>query len=654
MKRCIIHFGMHKTGSTSIQQTLFDHAQHLKNIYYLHSNQPNSSIPIITAFGDNPVQYFWNRRQRLTEDQVKARAEATKARLTTQLQTSEKSDFLLSGEGISLMGEAALTRLVAWLTDHVDLVEAVGYIRAPASFMASSFQQLIKGAQIPADWSELVPRYRQRFQALDQVLGQGHVQFWKFDPASFPGGCVVRDFCARLNIDLPETWIVRMNEGLSRDAVALLYAYRKHQPDDCNRPVQPLLRLLAALPGPKLQFSAPRIREALALRQDDIAWMENRLGASLDELITDQPNAVHNEADLFHFSPESVHWLEEQLAATGHRTRLSSQPTPEHIAEYMRILALQVADNTREAPRKKPTPALPPMKQAPISRAANKIFLLGVGCQKGGTSWLHAQLAKHPAVNMGFAKEYHVFDTIYIEEHQRILDQRMEKLNVLVNDSKRAEKLIDLISFCKNPDNYFDYFDDLCQKSDQIKIVGDLTPAYAGLPVQAFELIKTKAENKGFTVKVIFLMRDPFEKIWSNIRMGRRKAINKNPQHIFNSDENKSILNQYNKKSMEFRTRYETTISNLENVFDSSNIFCGFYEKLFTEKSAKLIQNFLEISNLNVDFNEKVNASPKSEAIIETETIKKVVDYYKTTYLFCAEKFADQDLKTIWTGYQYL
>ena len=42
-----------------------------------------------------------------------------------------------------------------------------------------------------------------------------------------------------------------------------------------------------------------------------------------------------------------------------------------------------------------------------------KIFVLGVGCQKGGTTWLYKQLIKSEAVNFGYTKEYHVFDTIY-------------------------------------------------------------------------------------------------------------------------------------------------------------------------------------------------------------------------------------------------
>lgn len=43
-----------------------------------------------------------------------------------------------------------------------------------------------------------------------------------------------------------------------------------------------------------------------------------------------------------------------------------------------------------------------------------KDFILGVGCQKGGTSWLRNQLNNHETCDFGFLKEYHVFDYLYL------------------------------------------------------------------------------------------------------------------------------------------------------------------------------------------------------------------------------------------------
>ena len=38
------------------------------------------------------------------------------------------------------------------------------------------------------------------------------------------------------------------------------------------------------------------------------------------------------------------------------------------------------------------------------------VFLLGLGAQKAGTSWLHAQLNQRRDADFGFLKEYHIHD----------------------------------------------------------------------------------------------------------------------------------------------------------------------------------------------------------------------------------------------------
>ena len=48
-----------------------------------------------------------------------------------------------------------------------------------------------------------------------------------------------------------------------------------------------------------------------------------------------------------------------------------------------------------------------------------KTFILGVGSQKGGTTWLHRQLTSNATVDLGHKKEYHVFDSIELQEQTR-------------------------------------------------------------------------------------------------------------------------------------------------------------------------------------------------------------------------------------------
>ena len=56
-----------------------------------------------------------------------------------------------------------------------------------------------------------------------------------------------------------------------------------------------------------------------------------------------------------------------------------------------------------------------------------KTFLLGTGCQKGGTTWLFRYLKESPQYVRGYLKEYHVFDALDLESEQLTRNRIMKK-----------------------------------------------------------------------------------------------------------------------------------------------------------------------------------------------------------------------------------
>ena len=399
-KRCIIHFGMHKTGSSSIQESLFRHASSLSNFHYLHAGKANSSGAIATAFSDNPIKYHANRKSGMTQDKLKDQEKKIKTQLTDQLKESTKFNFLLSAEDISTLSLTGLQRLVDWLSCQVDDIEAVGYIRSPCSFMASAFQQQVKGGLRELSLTKLMPQYRNRFEIFDQVIGRDRVKFWKFDPTAFPNYCVVRDFLSRLNIDFPESKIIRINEGLSKDAVALLYAYHKYGPgygvgptviQENNR----LVKLLSGLSGQKVQFASSVLRPLLVERREQISWMEDRLGASLQESLIDGPHVIYNDTDLLKFSPESVRWLVEQLDL---KLPVLPSPTPEIVSKWMHALRLKLTSDIRLNSQENHQNQFNKTKQKPNSlsrKTLMKTLYLHIGTEKTGTTTLQSFLSKN-------------------------------------------------------------------------------------------------------------------------------------------------------------------------------------------------------------------------------------------------------------------
>lgn len=289
-----------------------------------------------------------------------------------------------------------------------------------------------------------------------------------------------------------------------------------------------------------------------------------------------------------------------------------------------------------------------------------KIFVLGVGAQKCGTTWLHDQLKSNQSVNMGFRKEYHVFDSIENpRQHNGFREKYIQSALDLYNNGQLGRNLSNkmrgcakhslMLAFIDNVENYFDYFDYLYLKNDQTKVVGDITPNYANLKPKTFQLLKDGLEKRGFKIKIFFLMRDPVERIWSSARMKKREM--RGPKKdSFNEFEH--LLSYKKGSDLDVNTRYEATINNLEKVFNASDIFYSFYEELFNASTFERIKDFLEIDLKPFDATHIANASPKQLALPE-QLNHQLVERYRPTYEFMRSRYGDSMLDR-WQGYQFL
>jgi len=297
-------------------------------------------------------------------------------------------------------------------------------------------------------------------------------------------------------------------------------------------------------------------------------------------------------------------------------------------------------------------------KKTASSKKPNKTFLLGVGCQKGGTSWLHSYLHSHPNGDFGLMKEYHVLDVLFSPYNERFLKRRLRKLNKyigqLINGTLNQAEMashdagirdIKLVGFYQNIENYYDYFDELYEKSADTTLVGDITPAYAALTSEDLRTVKEALEARGFDVKVIFLMRDPIDRNYSASRMEIRDRLSKGKK--VKKTANEMFTTKLTDIGAKDRTNYPMTINNLEAVFDPDNIHFGFFEDLFTDAEVKKITDFLGIEYVEADFGNLVNASPRTEDLSQ-ENIEKARTLFASTYDFIAKKFPEKDIKTLW------
>ena len=321
MPKCIIHIGMHKTGSTSIQHSLGELND--GSFYYARIHRsPNQSVPVYSIFADDPMTHPLNRSRGYDENTVQDYVRRTTRNLKRSIRDAGERTLLISGEGIIKLKPNELKRMRRFLEKQGTEPEIVAYMRPPMAYMTSAFQQHVKSGNLHGlDLGNFYPRYQNRFEKFDEAFGRDKVRLWKFDPASFHEGSVVRDFCHRLGIDATALEEERKNESFSREMVAVVYQYRNwsaksSKPRLNNRDAQSLVEFMKELPQTKLRFSPLLMAPILEEKKEDIAWAEARLGQSLAESLSDlRDNDVRGEEDLLAPVPGAADVLRAALEA---------------------------------------------------------------------------------------------------------------------------------------------------------------------------------------------------------------------------------------------------------------------------------------------------------------------------------------------------
>jgi len=157
-----------------------------------------------------------------------------------------------------------------------------------------------------------------------------------------------------------------------------------------------------------------------------------------------------------------------------------------------------------------------------------QVVFLCVGAAKAGTSWLFRQLSVHPDCHFRAIKELHYFDALdagrlerqaarHAAEHYK-LQNRLAEAGREPGPGEarwlqdRADWLTVLDRGGEDLPAYLDY---LGAGAGAAQVVGEMTPAYALLEPERLGRMARMAGD----VRVLYLVRDPVEQLWSHVRM---------------------------------------------------------------------------------------------------------------------------------------
>lgn len=295
-----------------------------------------------------------------------------------------------------------------------------------------------------------------------------------------------------------------------------------------------------------------------------------------------------------------------------------------------------------------------PLTAAPAERT----FLLGVGAQKAGTSWLYKYLSQHPQCQMGPIKEYAAFNVglrgrdwqaFQLAQVQALRSALGKHATALKGDTTPPGKaepllaLLDQVAMAEDPETYYlPHFHRLLESAPDARLTGDITPAYSMLGAEDFQRIRALLRRGGFRPRVVFLMRDPVERCYSMMRMSDRNAGKTlmRPAH-------ERFATEAIAPWCEARTRYDHTITALEAAFAPDELYFGFYESFITETGVADLMRFLDLTMVPPRLDRRENASPRS-AEPSPEAIASVRAHYAPVYDFCARRFGADVVARHW------
>ena len=232
---CILHIGPHKTGSTSIQQSLHRGREILEKYgaYYLNTNSFNHSWLISSAFASRVYKDYHRKVKQGKE------IDYDKYDCTTALNILEKNIrgnnhpiFIISAEDIAAFHPNELTKLKKFLDARFDSTLIVGFVRPPMNFAISYAQQILKSRGTYDDLclNPPVANYRQYFEKFYSIWGEDNIILKLYSLPAFSNGCVVSEFLDTVGLNenlYQELNIPKSNQAISIRAAKLISLFRE-------------------------------------------------------------------------------------------------------------------------------------------------------------------------------------------------------------------------------------------------------------------------------------------------------------------------------------------------------------------------------------------------------------------------------------------
>lgn len=295
-KNIVVHLGLPKTGTTTIQNVFHAKRQWLleKEGLLYPSLSPNLTNALCTMFHQDPMAHITNKMAGYTPEQIGVKQAEYLSALESEIGTFNWNTLLLSAEGLSNLNVPSLRRLNSWLAGFATSVRVVVCLRHPVAYTRSVIQQIMKGGTVLSELYERLPlpNFKGKLSSAAAVFGADAIQLYDFDSAANnPGKGIVAEFARLVGLsqdaasELAKA-AVSDNEALSHEGVAILDGLNRIRPmfvDGSRNPARSgrELRYISRIRGAKFALPQDVEERIRALSRADVGWLNNQFGLEL-------------------------------------------------------------------------------------------------------------------------------------------------------------------------------------------------------------------------------------------------------------------------------------------------------------------------------------------------------------------------------------
>ncbi len=293
IKTIYLHIGVHKTGSSSIQETFYKNVEIVEELGYLYPKKwiLNHGFVFFPMFAEHPEKHLSNLRKNRTNEECVAINEENRKNILEELNEFKGEKVVFSGEDISPMPYDKVVKLKEYLNEIMPNAEIKVIIctREISGYATSYVQQRAKaGGKKNAIQTALVNNkiYKPRLEKFIEIFGKNSITSYKFEEAvKHPEGPVgyFMNVIGMSNNDIEKIDIIRTNESVSDKSVDLNKYIDDIFPLITDVGVSEVREARDKVPlnkisGTKFILPVEIQKKIRAENMDDTIWLKEKLG----------------------------------------------------------------------------------------------------------------------------------------------------------------------------------------------------------------------------------------------------------------------------------------------------------------------------------------------------------------------------------------